>query len=133
MKWTEIISEAIAYRGRGFNVISNPSKIQFTTMLMRLKNGGDTLRGLLDAAGDVYLWDAYFAEHQQISEELGLIMGQDSRSALNFECSADSVTLNYAENDAGSETEQYLFQRLAEAPGLQRLYGPHVPVTVEHW
>jgi hypothetical protein len=131
--WSEIINEAVAYRGRGFSVISNPTKTQFTTMLTRLKDGGDTVRGLLDAGGTIYLWDAYFAEHQQISEALGLIMGEGERDALNFECSAAAVTFNYAENDAGSAEEMRLVAQLVNAPALQRLYGKPVPVTVEHW
>lgn len=132
MRYAEIMREAVAYRGRGFNVISNPTKAQFGAMLARLKDDGDILRGLLDTDGTVYLWDAYFAEHHQISTELGITMSE-ATGALNFECSADAVILNYAENDAGSDIEQQLVRRLATAPALQRLYGPQVPVEVEHW
>lgn len=132
MLCAEIICEAVAYRGRGFNVISNPTKAQFAGMFTRLKDNGDLLRGLLDIDGSIYLWDAYFAEHQQISDVLGIKM-EGLSDALNFECTARVVILNYAANDAGSETEQYALQRLATAPALQRLYGPEVPVTVDHW
>jgi hypothetical protein len=131
--WITLV-EAIAYRGRGFNVIRNPSKAQYVTMcagLKRLDSDEGLMRGLLDTDGTVYVWDAYYAEHEQISRSIGVAYGYGA--ALNFECDAHKVIFNYAENDAGSKAEKLDVQRLATAPALQRIFGTPVPVQVEHW
>ena len=87
-------------------VLVNPSQQEIEALARKLR--GDFIRGLIDPnTGDMFIWDAYFKEHQAMIAALGIDMlySMDSPNVLYF--TPDEIPMVL-------ERQRYIKQQLAQ-------------------
>jgi len=75
MRYHEIMSEAIAYRSGDLVVFSNPTKAQIN-VLRKVNSHGEGLRAIVHG-DDLYVWNGYFANHDEVARWVGVAKGID--------------------------------------------------------
>jgi hypothetical protein len=77
MRYQDIIQESVAlqymnpYADKAYPIYKNANSTVFHNLINGTKFN---IRGLLDtSSGDLYIWDAYAADHREIKKELGLV------------------------------------------------------------
>lgn len=99
------------FRGKRFQVIRNPSRAEYISFL---KQSFDKhLRGFA-YKDELWLWDAYHAEHGQISNDLGIV--QDEAINAHF----------YANDPTSDEYDKWL---IANNAAIKRISLPKLAVA----
>jgi hypothetical protein len=104
---TEAKMQKVDVHGTEVRVWINPTESEFYRLLQNVAN---PLRGTLDGAGDLYVWDAAIGIHATVEEELGIT------NRLRVMLRSDQITM---EGTTMAEDE------LRAIPAIRRAYGNH--------
>ena len=94
-----LLVEAVAYRGNGFQIISDPSVAQLRAM-MEKANHNEGLRAVI--SGQLFVWDGYFMNHDEANKVLG---GDDDVETPKKHLRRDHVELDVANLDMDDWSE----------------------------
>jgi hypothetical protein len=122
-------------RSGDFDVFKNPSKAEFQKLFAEHKDG---LRALIQTTGDLFVWDAFAATHNDMQAHYGNTVGgylilEPNRVLMN--------DLNYYHNDE-SETDEpetpyrtglrAAWESIVSNPWLRRYYGDFDPIGLDN-
>lgn len=121
----ESLEEGVAYRDESLIVLSDPTKTQFANLMRKSHSG---LRGLIDEFGKLYVWDAYYANHDEIAPKLGT----NDDISLHLHPNANYVEFDGATFDTEDDEEflDQLLDKVKRNSCLQRLYGAKFKVLL---
>lgn len=128
---TVLAEGKVAYRSSDYVVIENPSKQEYARMAVKADHG-EGLRAILDEYGSLYVWDGYYANHNEIARELALY------SVAHLHLWPDHVDLDGDMIDFGDDPDEEDTSHLEDVanqirtnPSIRRIYGPHVTIEAE--
>jgi hypothetical protein len=117
------LSEAVVISERNLLVLSDPNKQQVAAMAKKASEG---LRALIDD-GVLYVWDAYYANHDEIARKIGI--GDE----ISLHLWTAYVELDGAifDNEHDEEKLDQIIETVKTNRALIRLYGSQFNIKVE--
>jgi hypothetical protein len=123
--WMTLAEGKVVYRDHEFVVIQNPSNREYNHLEAQADHG-EGLRAIL-SLGDLYVWNGYFANHDEIARKLGV--APDAELHLwGAYVELDMIGVAGGSNgDDDDDEEMELAKELAATlrgnPIIQRIYG----------
>lgn len=134
--WITLVEGKIVYRDREFIVILNPAKPEVTRLADKA-NHGEGLRAII-SMGDLYIWDGYFANHDEIARKLGLLPDAELHLWTAY-VELDAVGLRMGHDEDDEDDPDYnddpevaeVAATIRSNPCIQRLYGANVDIKAD--